>query len=52
MAARHDGFVNAGNYAAETTVIRTDAEAVAWIARLRALIGRWIEAQLRRQDRK
>lgn len=32
-----DGFFNTGNYAAETTVIRTDAEAVAWIARLRAL---------------
>jgi uncharacterized protein (DUF885 family) len=32
-----DGFFNAGNYAAETTVIRTDADAVAWIARLRAL---------------
>ncbi len=32
-----DGFFNAGNYAAETTVIRTDADALAWIARLRAL---------------
>jgi uncharacterized protein (DUF885 family) len=32
-----DGFFNAGNYAAETTVIRTDADAIAWIARLRAL---------------
>jgi uncharacterized protein (DUF885 family) len=32
-----DGFFNVGNYAAETTVIRTDADAVAWIARLRAL---------------
>jgi uncharacterized protein (DUF885 family) len=32
-----DGFFNTGNYAAETTVIRTDADAVAWIARLRAL---------------
>jgi uncharacterized protein (DUF885 family) len=32
-----DGFFNAGNYAAETTVIRSDAEAAAWIARLRAL---------------
>jgi len=32
-----DGFFNAGNYAAETTVIRTDADAVAWIARLRTL---------------
>jgi uncharacterized protein (DUF885 family) len=32
-----DGFFNAGNYAAETTVIRTDAEAVAWVARLRTL---------------
>ncbi len=32
-----DGFFNAGNYAAETTVIHTDADAVAWIARLRAL---------------
>ena len=32
-----DGFFNAGNYAAETAVIRTEADAVAWIARLRAL---------------
>src|SRR5262249_25675204 len=32
-----DGFFNVGNYAAETTVIRSDADAVAWIARLRAL---------------
>jgi uncharacterized protein (DUF885 family) len=32
-----DGFFNTGNYAAETTVIRTDVDAVAWIARLRAL---------------
>jgi uncharacterized protein (DUF885 family) len=32
-----DGFFNTGNYAAETTVIRTDADALAWIARLRAL---------------
>jgi uncharacterized protein (DUF885 family) len=32
-----DGFFNAGNYAAETTVIHTAADAVAWIARLRAL---------------
>ena len=32
-----DGFFNTGNYAAETTVIRSDADAVAWIARLRAL---------------
>ncbi len=32
-----DGFFNVGNYAAETTVIRTDADALAWIARLRAL---------------
>jgi len=32
-----DGFFNTGNYAAETTVIRTDADAAAWIARLRAL---------------
>ena len=32
-----DGFFNAGNYAAETTVIHTDADAVAWIARLKAL---------------
>jgi uncharacterized protein (DUF885 family) len=32
-----DGFFNTANYAAETTVIRTDADAVAWIARLRAL---------------
>jgi uncharacterized protein (DUF885 family) len=34
-----DGFFNTGNYAAETTVIRTDTDAVAWIARLRALPG-------------
>jgi len=34
-----DGFFNVGNYAAETTVIRNDADAVAWIARLRALPG-------------
>jgi uncharacterized protein (DUF885 family) len=34
-----DGFFNAGNYAAETTVIHNDADAVAWIARLRALPG-------------
>jgi uncharacterized protein (DUF885 family) len=32
-----DGFFNTGNYAAETTVIRSDADAVAWIARVRAL---------------
>jgi uncharacterized protein (DUF885 family) len=32
-----DGFFNAANYAAETTVIRTDASAVAWIARVRTL---------------
>jgi uncharacterized protein (DUF885 family) len=32
-----DGFFNTGNYAAATTVIRTDADAVAWIARVRAL---------------
>jgi len=32
-----DGFFNTGNYAAETTVIRTDADAVAWIARIKAL---------------
>jgi uncharacterized protein (DUF885 family) len=34
-----DGFFNAANYAAETTVIRTDAAAANWIARLRALPG-------------
>jgi uncharacterized protein (DUF885 family) len=32
-----DGFFNTGNYAAETTVIRTEDDAVAWIERLRAL---------------
>ncbi|MGB9331213.1 MAG: DUF885 family protein [Steroidobacteraceae bacterium] len=32
-----DGFFNTGNYAAETTVIRTATDAVAWIARLRTL---------------
>ncbi|HLJ22222.1 MAG TPA: DUF885 family protein, partial [Stellaceae bacterium] len=32
-----DGFFNAGNYAAETTVIRSEDDALAWIARLRAL---------------
>ena len=32
-----DGFFNVGNYAAETTVVRTESDAVAWIARLRAL---------------
>lgn len=32
-----DGFFNTGNYAAETTVLRSEPEAVAWIARLRAL---------------
>lgn len=32
-----DGFFNAGNYAAETTVVHSEADAVAWIARLRAL---------------
>jgi len=32
-----DGFFNTANYAAETTVIRTEADALAWIARLRAL---------------
>ncbi|HXZ58727.1 MAG TPA: DUF885 family protein [Steroidobacteraceae bacterium] len=32
-----DGFFNTGNYAAETTVIRTESDAVAWIDRLRAL---------------
>ena len=34
-----DGFFNAGNYAAETTVIRAEGDAAAWIARLRALPG-------------
>ena len=34
-----DGFFNTANYAAETTVIRSDAAAMAWIARLRALPG-------------
>lgn len=34
-----DGFFNTGNYAAETTVLRTEAEAIVWIARLRALPG-------------
>ena len=32
-----DGFFNVGNYAAETTVLHSDADAVAWIARLKAL---------------
>jgi len=32
-----DGFFNTGNYAAETTVIHTETDALAWIARLRAL---------------
>lgn len=32
-----DGFFNAATYAAETTVIRSDADALAWIARLKAL---------------
>jgi uncharacterized protein (DUF885 family) len=32
-----DGFFNTGNYAAETTVIRTEADAVAWMDRLKAL---------------
>ncbi|MDE1146587.1 MAG: DUF885 family protein [Azospirillaceae bacterium] len=32
-----DGFFNTANYAAATTVIRTEADAQAWIARLRAL---------------
>ena len=32
-----DGFFNTANYAAETTVIRTDTDGVAWIARLKAL---------------
>jgi uncharacterized protein (DUF885 family) len=32
-----DGFFNTANYAAETTVIRTDADGAAWIARLKAL---------------
>jgi uncharacterized protein (DUF885 family) len=32
-----DGFFNTANYAAETTIIRTDADGTAWIARLRAL---------------
>jgi uncharacterized protein (DUF885 family) len=32
-----DGFFNTANYAAETTVIRSDADAVAWVARLRSL---------------
>jgi len=32
-----DGFFNTASYAAETTVIHTDADAVAWLARLRAL---------------
>ncbi|MBV8403842.1 MAG: DUF885 family protein [Gammaproteobacteria bacterium] len=31
-----DGFFNTANYAAETTVIRTAADATAWIARLQA----------------
>jgi uncharacterized protein (DUF885 family) len=32
-----DGFFNTANYAAETTVIRTDADGAAWVARLKAL---------------
>lgn len=45
-----DGFFNTGNYAAETTVLRTEADAVAWTARLRALPGYFDEeiANLRR----
>ncbi len=31
-----DGFFNTANYAAATTVIRSDADAEAWIARIRA----------------
>ena len=34
-----DGFFNVGNYAAETTVIHTETDAVAWIARLGVLPG-------------
>jgi uncharacterized protein (DUF885 family) len=32
-----DGFFNTANYAAATTVIRSDADAKTWIARIRAL---------------
>ena len=32
-----DGFFNTANYAAQTTVIRSEADARGWIARLRAL---------------
>ena len=32
-----DGFFNTANYAAQTTVIRNEADARAWIARLKAL---------------
>ena len=39
-----DGFFNTANYAAATTVIRSEADAQAWIARLRALPG-WYDAQ-------
>jgi uncharacterized protein (DUF885 family) len=34
-----DGFFNAANYAAETTVLRDEAAASAWIARLRTFPG-------------
>jgi uncharacterized protein (DUF885 family) len=45
-----DGFFNAGNYAAETTVIRSEADAVAWIARLRALPG-YFDQQIENLER-
>ena len=40
-----DGFFNTANYAAETTVIHSEAEARAWIARLRAL-PRYFDAEI------
>jgi len=40
-----DGFFNVGNYAAETTVIRSEADAKAWIARIQAL-PRYFDQQI------
>ncbi|RJF85851.1 DUF885 domain-containing protein [Sphingomonas cavernae] len=40
-----DGFFNAANYAAGNTVVRTEADARAWIARLGELPG-WYDAQI------
>lgn len=40
-----DGFFNAPNYAAATTIIRSEADAIAWIARIRG-VSAYFDAQI------